>query len=61
MATVIDFIGPDKVMKCSKCGNILYGDRGYILNDGTAFCRAGDTCSMRVTKSPEGTKFRWRK
>lgn len=60
MVTVVDFVGIHQIVKCSKCGNILYGDRGYILSDGTAVCRRGDRCSMRATKSPEGTKRRWR-
>lgn len=61
MLTVVDFIGHDKVMKCSKCGTTINGDRGYILSDGTAVCRRGDKCSMRANKAPEDTKFRWRK
>lgn len=61
MVTVIDFIGPESIMKCSKCGTTINGDRGYILSDGTAVCRRGDKCSMRVTKSDETTKPRWRK
>ena len=65
MLHIVGFVGGESGLElhnCSKCGQLLRGDHGYKMSDGSYLCGDAYRCRCSARKNSKTDKpMRWRK